>query len=148
MADCLEPSFVDPEDIEYDDGSIATRRGNKQADMVAATLEKWAIRDVGDRPHRLFLHFFESPVEILGEDGKVVALRTERMELDGTGNVKGTGRFRDWDVQSVYRAVGYLSAELPKLPWDEQTGTVPHQAGRGVENGPVDPCVRRAVLLI
>lgn len=121
---------VDPEDIEYDDGSIATRRGNKQADMVASTLENWAIRDVGDRPHKLYLHFFESPVEITGEDGRVTGLRTERTELDGTGNVRGTGRFRDWDLQAVYRAVGYLSEELPKLPFDPVSGTVPHEAGR------------------
>ncbi|MGW6914107.1 FAD-dependent oxidoreductase [Kitasatospora sp. NPDC054939] len=121
---------VDPEDIEYDDGSIATRRGNKQADMVAATLENWAIRDPGTRPHRIFLHFFESPVEVLGEDGRVVGLRTERTELDGTGNVRGTGRFRDWDVQAVYRAVGYYSDELPKLPFDPVSGTVPNEAGR------------------
>ena len=59
--------IVDPEDIDYDEGSIETRRGNKQADMVAKTLENWAIRDVGDRPHKLFLHFFESPTEILGD---------------------------------------------------------------------------------
>ena len=127
--------IVNPEDIDYDEGSIATRRSNKQADMVASTLENWAIRDVGDRPHKLFLHFFESPTEVLGEDGRVVGLRTERTELDGTGNVKGTGRFTDWDIQSVYRAVGYLSSELPKLPWDEESGTVPHQAGRVIENG-------------
>lgn len=124
---------VDPEDIEYDDGSIATRRNNKQADMVASTLEKWAIRDPGNRPHRLHLHFFESPVEILGEDGRVVGLRTERTELDGTGNVRGTGQFRDWDMQGVYRAVGYLSDELPKLPFDTVSGTVPHEAGRVVD---------------
>ncbi|WP_335937468.1 pyridine nucleotide-disulfide oxidoreductase [Streptomyces sp. PTD5-9] len=127
--------IVNPEDIEYDEGSIATRRGNKQADMVASTLENWAIRDVGDRPHKLFLHFFESPAEILGEDGRVVGLRTERTELDGTGNVRGTGRFTDWDVQSVYRAVGYYSRELPKLPFDVGSGTVPHVAGRVVDAG-------------
>ncbi|HEY9373448.1 FAD-dependent oxidoreductase [Streptomyces sp.] len=125
--------IVNPEDIDYDEGSIAERRKNKQTDMVAKTLENWAIRDVGDRPHKLFLHFFESPVEILGEDGKVVGLRTERTELDGTGNVKGTGQTTDWDVQSVYRAVGYLSDELPKLPWDTVTGTVPDQGGRVME---------------
>ncbi|WP_457032903.1 FAD-dependent oxidoreductase [Kitasatospora sp. P5_F3] len=127
--------IVNPEDIDYDDGSIATRRGNKQADMVASTLENWAIRDIGDRPHKLFLHFFESPVEVLGADGKVVGLRTERTELDGTGNVKGTGSYQDWDIQSVYRAVGYLSQELPKLPFDTLSGTVPHQAGRVIEGG-------------
>ena len=38
--------------------------------MVAKTLENWAVREVGGRPHRLFLHFFESPVEVLGEDGR------------------------------------------------------------------------------
>jgi ferredoxin--NADP+ reductase len=126
--------IVDPEDIDYDEGSIATRRGNKQADMVASTLENWAIRDAGNRPHRLYLHFFESPVEVLGEDGRVVGLRTERTELDGTGNVRGTGRFKDWDIQSVYRAVGYYSEELAKLPFDVDSGTVPHDAGR-VEPG-------------
>ncbi|MFF5502138.1 FAD-dependent oxidoreductase [Streptomyces roseolus] len=125
--------IVNPEDIDYDEGSIAERRKNKQTDMVAKTLENWAIRDVGDRPHKLFLHFFESPVEILGENGQVVGLRTERTELDGTGNVKGTGVTTDWDVQSVYRAVGYLSDELPKLPWDTVSGTVPDQGGRVME---------------
>ncbi|WP_042371990.1 FAD-dependent oxidoreductase [Streptacidiphilus neutrinimicus] len=126
--------IVDPEDIDYDEGSIATRRGNKQADMVASTLENWAIRDAGTRPHRLYLHFFESPVEVLGEDGRVVGLRTERTELDGSGNVRGTGRFKEWDLQSVYRAVGYYSEELAKLPFDPDSGTVPHDAGR-VEPG-------------
>ncbi|MFJ8127562.1 FAD-dependent oxidoreductase [Streptomyces hydrogenans] len=125
--------IVNPEDIDYDEGSIAERRKNKQTDMVAKTLENWAIRDIGDRPHKLFLHFFESPVEILGENGEVVGLRTERTELDGTGNVKGTGVTTDWDVQSVYRAVGYLSDELPKLPWDTVSGTVPDQGGRVME---------------
>ncbi|MEV8531463.1 FAD-dependent oxidoreductase [Streptomyces sp. NPDC051211] len=127
--------IVNPEDIDYDAGSIDTRRSNKQADMVAKTLENWAIRDIGERPHKLFLHFFESPSEILGEDGRVTGLRTERTQLDGTGNVKGTGEFQDWDVQAVYRAVGYLSEELPKLPWDIESGTVPDEGGRVVEAG-------------
>ncbi|MEU4255050.1 FAD-dependent oxidoreductase [Streptomyces fradiae] len=127
--------IVNPEDIDYDQGSIDARRSNKQVDMVAKTLENWAIRDVGDRPHKLFLHFFESPAEILGEDGRVVGLRTERTELDGTGNVRGTGEFTTWDVQAVYRAVGYLSEELPKLPWDAASGTVPDRGGRVMEGG-------------
>jgi ferredoxin--NADP+ reductase len=59
-----------------------------------------------------------------------VGLRTERTELDGTGNVKGTGTFHTWDVGAVYRAVGYLSDKLPKLPWDIDSGTVPDEGGR------------------
>ncbi|MDV7083963.1 FAD-dependent oxidoreductase [Rhodococcus sp. IEGM 248] len=126
--------IVDPEDIDYDEGSEQARRNSKQVDMVANTLQDWAIRDVGNRPHKLFLHFFESPTEVLGEDGKVVGLRTERTQLDGTGNVKGTGKFNDWDVQAVYRAVGYLSQNIAKLPFDEQAGTVPNEAGRVISD--------------
>ncbi|OZF50798.1 pyridine nucleotide-disulfide oxidoreductase [Rhodococcus sp. 14-2470-1b] len=122
--------IVAPEDIDYDEGSEAARRGSKQVDMVANTLQDWAIRDVGNRPHKLFLHFFESPTEILGENGKVVGLRTERTELDGTGNVRGTGTYNDWDVQAVYRAVGYLSQNIAQLPFDDQAGTIPNEAGR------------------
>ncbi|OXM74576.1 pyridine nucleotide-disulfide oxidoreductase, partial [Amycolatopsis sp. KNN50.9b] len=89
----------------------------------------WAIRDQGDRPKRLHLHFFHSPTEILGDE-RVTGLRTERTELTGDGNVRGTGEFHDWDVQAVYRAVGYLSSELPEVPFDHDSGTVPNEAGR------------------
>ncbi|MFC9874966.1 FAD-dependent oxidoreductase [Nocardia salmonicida] len=126
--------IVNPEDIDYDEGSEAARRNSKQVDMVANTLEQWAIRDHGERPHKLFLHFFESPSEILGADGKVVGLKTERTQLDGTGNVKGTGNFTDWDIQAVYRAVGYLSQNVTQLPFDDQAGTVPNEAGRVISD--------------
>ncbi|MGY0498728.1 FAD-dependent oxidoreductase [Nocardia sp. FBN12] len=130
--------IVNPEDIDYDEGSEAARRNSKQVDMVANTLEQWAIRDHGDRPHKLFLHFFESPSEILGEDGKVVGLQTERTQLDGTGNVQGTGEFRVWDVQAVYRAVGYRSDDIADLPFDDRSATIPNESGRVL----IDPGAR------
>ncbi|VVJ23532.1 Ferredoxin--NADP(+) reductase [Amycolatopsis camponoti] len=122
--------IVAPEDIEFDDGSIAALRASKQIDMVVKTLQEWAIREPGTRQRRLHLHFFHSPSEVLGEDGRVVGLRTERTELTGDGTVRGTGEFHDWDVQAVYRAVGYLSSHLPELPFDHAAGVVPNQAGR------------------
>jgi ferredoxin--NADP+ reductase len=122
--------IVDPEDIDYDEGSEKARRESKITDMVATIIQDWAIRDPGERPHKLFLHFFESPVEILGEDGKVVGLRTERTALTGDGNVQGTGQFKDWPVQAVYRAVGYYSDPLPGLPFDDEAGVIPNEAGR------------------
>jgi len=135
--------IVDPADIEYDEGSEAARRHSKQVDMVANTLQDWAIRDVGDRPHKLYLHFDAAPTEIVGEDGKVVGLRTERTELDGTGNVRGTGKYNDWEVQAVYRAVGYLSQNISNLPFDEQAGTVPNEAGRVVADESADDPAQR-----
>ncbi|MEU4251100.1 FAD-dependent oxidoreductase [Amycolatopsis sp. NPDC026612] len=122
--------IVSPEDIEFDEGSIAALRASKQIDMVVKTLQEWAIREPGSRPRRLHLHFFHSPAEVLGADGRVTGLRTERTELTGDGSVRGTGEFHDWDVQAVYRAVGYLSSHLPELPFDHAAGVVPNQAGR------------------
>ncbi|MFE9744239.1 FAD-dependent oxidoreductase [Saccharothrix saharensis] len=120
---------VHPEGIDFDAASMASIRSNKQVEMVVKTLQEWAIRDVGSRPRRLHLHFLEAPVRVLGSS-EVTGLRTERMELDGDGGVRGTGEFTDWPVQAVYRAVGYLSTHLVDLPFDHTSGTVPHQAGR------------------
>src|SRR5699024_5948659 len=97
---------VNPEDIDYDAASEQARRDSKSQDLVCQTLEQYAIRDPKGAPHKLFIHFFESPVEILGEDGHVAGLKTERTRLDGNGGVVGTGEFTTWDVQAVYRAVG------------------------------------------
>ncbi|RJQ74660.1 pyridine nucleotide-disulfide oxidoreductase [Pseudonocardiaceae bacterium YIM PH 21723] len=127
--------IVYPEDIEFDEGSLNSIRTDKQVQMVVKTLQEWAIRDMPTKPdakRRLHLHFLHAPVEITGE-GSVQNLRTERMELDGTGNVRGTGEFHDWPVQAVYRAVGYLSTHLQDIPFDHDSGTVPHDVGRVLE---------------
>src|SRR5688500_11327398 len=109
--------IVHAEGIEFDEASMHAIRTNKQVEMIVKTLQEWAIRDVGSRPRRLHLHFLEAPVEVLG-DSCVVGLRTETQELTGDGNVRGTGQFTDWDVQAVYRAVGYLSTHLVDIPFD------------------------------
>ena len=125
--------LVDPEDIEYDDGSVAAINSDNQTKLVVRELERYAMRTaddpVGARPKKLWLHFFEAPVAVLGTD-RVEALRTERTELTGDGGVKGTGVTRDWPVQQVYRCVGYKSSPLEGLPWDERNHVLPHDKGR------------------
>ncbi len=127
-----------PEDFELDAGSVSSVNSDNQTKLVVRELERYAMRTAqyqeegdgtGPRPRKLWLHFFESPVEISG-DGRVEGLRTERTELVGDGNVRGTGEFHDWPVQAVYRCVGYRSTELPGLPWDSTHHVVPHAAGR------------------
>ena len=99
--------------------------------MVVDVLSDWAMRDPEPGPHRrIHLHFLENPVEILGADGAVVGLRTERQELTGDGNVRGTGEFTDWDVQAVYRAVGYRSEAIEDLPFDTRRCVLPNDGGR------------------
>jgi ferredoxin--NADP+ reductase len=122
--------IVHPEGIEFDEGSLQAMRDTRHVKMCVDILQNWAVRDPRDRPRRLHLYFLQAPVEVLGEDGKVVGLRTETQELTGDGWVRGTGEFTEWPVQAVYRAVGYLSSALPDLPFDTKTGTIPHTAGR------------------
>ena len=124
---------VDPEDIDYDEASIAARRASKSQDLVCQMLEQYAMREPKDAPHTLHIHLFENPVEILGKDGNVVGLRTERMELDGTGHVQGTGKFTEWPVQAVYRAVGYRSEAITAVPFDHGTAVIPNDGGHVVD---------------
>ncbi|WP_080796770.1 FAD-dependent oxidoreductase [Corynebacterium pacaense] len=124
---------VNPEDIDYDEGSERARRESKSQDLVCQTLEQYAIRDPKGAPHKLFIHFFESPVEIIGDNGEVVGLRTERTTLDGQGGVTGTGEFTTWDVQAVYRAVGYRSEAVNEVPFDPERAVIPNDGGHVID---------------
>ncbi|MCQ4627361.1 FAD-dependent oxidoreductase [Corynebacterium sp. CCUG 65737] len=121
--------IVDPEDIDYDEASEQARRDSKSVDLICQTLEGYAMRDPKGAPHKLFIHFFESPVEITGEDGKVTGFITERTELDGNGGVTTTGETTTWDVQAVYRAVGYRSDAVNGVPFDDYKAVIPNDEG-------------------
>jgi ferredoxin--NADP+ reductase len=120
---------VHPEGFEVDRASMEHICRNKQAKMVLDTLANWVGREPTGKPHRIHLHFLEQPVAIEGE-GRVDALRTERTRLVGDGTVAGTGEETVWDVQAVYRAVGYRSTPLPGLPFDHAAAVVPNAGGR------------------
>jgi ferredoxin/flavodoxin---NADP+ reductase len=121
--------IVHPEGFEVDEASMEHIAHNKQAKMVLDTLANWVAREPSGKPHRIHLHFLEQPVAIEG-DGAVRVLRTERTRLVGDGSVVGTGRTTDWDVQAVYRAVGYRSTPLPGLPFEDRAAVIPNHGGR------------------
>ncbi|AWB82741.1 pyridine nucleotide-disulfide oxidoreductase [Corynebacterium yudongzhengii] len=126
--------IVDPEDIDYDEASETARANAKATDQVCQILEGYAMRDEDPSKRTLQIHLFESPVEVLTNDGKVVGLRTERTELDGTGQVRGTGTTTDWPVEAIYTAIGYRSDVLPGLPFDDQLGVIPNDGGHVLAN--------------
>ena len=59
---------VSPEDIDYDEASLAARQESKSTDLVCQVLEQYAIRDPKKAPHTLQIHLFEQPVEIYRSD--------------------------------------------------------------------------------
>ncbi len=125
--DCI----VYDEDFQYDDASREAIDSNNQTRVMVNTLE--ALREEPQNTgakRRLHLHFFSTPIEVVGVDGKVAALKIERTKLDGNGGVIATGEFRDIPVQAVYRAVGYFGSELPEVPFDSKYGVIPNDGGR------------------
>jgi ferredoxin--NADP+ reductase len=123
--------LVQPEGMEFDAGSQEALSKSKSLRMVVDVLSEWAIRDADENfQRRIHIHFLENPLELIGQDGKVVGLRTEHQELTGDGNVRGTGEFTTWNVQAVYRAVGYRSEAIEDLPFDTRNFVLPNRAGR------------------
>ena len=122
--------LVDPEDIDYDELSEQVRRSDKSVDLNCQVLEQYAMREPDDSPHKIYIHFFEEPVEVLTDDsGAVTGIRTERQELDGNGGIRGTEKFTDWPVQQVYHAVGYRSEPVEGVPFDLERHVIPNDGG-------------------
>jgi ferredoxin--NADP+ reductase len=127
-------TIVYDEDFQYDEGSQKAIDSNNQTRVMVKTLEDLRSNEVTGAKRRLHLHFFSAPVEILEKDGKVAGIKIERTKLDGTGNVKPTGEFREFPIQAVYRAVGYFGSELSEVPFDEKAGVIPNDKGRVLDS--------------
>ncbi|MFJ5937544.1 FAD-dependent oxidoreductase [Streptomyces sp. NPDC093071] len=114
----------------------AAAAGEKAALLrdVAREAVDWTRSPAPDR-RRIVLRFHSAPVEALGTD----AVRAVRVTEDGSesGTEIGAGL--------LVRAVGYRGVALPGLPFDEATGTVPHEGGRisGLAGGYVVGWIKR-----
>ena len=97
-------------------------------------LRTLAAEKPSGKPRRIHLRFLVRPTTIFGSE-KVDGVQVERTELDGTGNVKGTGVLETIPAQMVLRSVGYRGQGLAGLPFDERNGTIPHEAGRVLHEG-------------
>lgn len=108
----------------------ADPENKKNVDYVA---EK-AKAGEGGRSKKVRLRFCVSPVEVIGKDGKVVALKLERnkLTLDEKGAVKakGCGEFETIPVGLVFRSVGYRGIPIAGVPFDEKAGKIPNADGR------------------
>ncbi|MGP9695448.1 FAD-dependent oxidoreductase [Brachybacterium sp. AOP25-B2-12] len=119
-------------------------KADKRTDQIVQTFVGWLEEQkrreaAGEAPadahggpvtRRLHLHFWHKPVEVLGEDGKVVGMRFERTKLDDGGALVGTGETVDYDLEAVYRAIGYFGSALPGVPFDPARGVIRNEAGR------------------
>ncbi|MEQ1505984.1 MAG: FAD-dependent oxidoreductase [Myxococcota bacterium] len=128
---------VRPEDLVLDPAS----------EQALASAEKTVIqnmtflREVAGRtptaPKRVHLRFLASPVAIRGSD-RVEAVEIGRNRLEpGGGDLKArdTGERETIPAGLVFRAVGYRGIQVPGVPFDQKTGTIPNAGGRVTDGG-------------
>jgi ferredoxin--NADP+ reductase len=119
--------IVDPADLE------GAEPEGTNAERNVAVLQELAAREPEGKPRRVVFRFFSSPVAILGEE-KVEGIELVRNELDENQRAVPTDEHETLSCGLVFRSVGYRGVELPGVPFDEKTGTIPNEGGR-VEPG-------------
>lgn len=124
--------IVDPADL----ADITDEEAEATGKIAKGNIK--VLRDYAKREHRpghrrIVFRFCTSPIEIHGAD-RVESILLGRNELvsDESGRVvaKDTGERETLPTQLVVRAVGYRGVQIPGLPFDEGTGTIPHSEGR------------------
>lgn len=96
-------------------------------------LRGYADKAPKDAKRRIVFRFRTSPIEIRGTDRvESIVLGSNELITDAAGRVvaKDTGAREELAAQLVIRAVGYRGVDTPGLPFDENSGTIPHTDGR------------------
>jgi ferredoxin--NADP+ reductase len=87
---------------------------------------------------RVKLRFLTSPAELLGEGGRVRGVKVEKnvlvQQADGSMAARGSGEFDVLPAGVVLRSIGYRGVELPGVPFDARSGTIPNEQGRVTES--------------
>ena len=135
--------IINEDDFELDDETIEVAGKDKLTRQMVEEL--FAIREMAEdmeddgdvdfegnpADRKYYVHFNSAPTEILGEDGKVKAIRVERTETGADGRMRRTGEFTDYPVEAVYHAIGYRPAEAPGIAYDEHGAHLANANGDG-----------------
>jgi ferredoxin--NADP+ reductase len=82
-----------------------------------------------NKPRTMIFDFFAKPLRIEGE-GKAERIVVERTELDQKGGARGTGETYEVPASLIISAIGYSSAPIEGVPYDERGGKFLNEGGR------------------
>jgi len=125
--------IVDPKEIE---AALAIEDPNMDptAERNVKGLREYASRARKGSSRRIVLRFLRSPVELIGEEGKVTGVLLCKNELipDEHGHLRATATEERETIEAglVLRAVGYRGKALPGVPFDERRSLISNDEGR------------------
>jgi ferredoxin--NADP+ reductase len=126
--------ILDPAELELDPASEAELEASSNlVHRNVEILRDFAAREPTGKPKSVRLRFRVSPVAILGDDHvEGVEVVRNRIEPDEQGRVRAvpTEEREVIPCGLVFRSVGYHGVELPGVPFDKRSGTIPNDGGR------------------
>lgn len=144
---CDADLVINPRDMQLDDATNAFLEENSDR----LTLKKLEILNTAaseapsGKRKRLFIHFLTSPTAFTGDESGVTAVETVRNELytDDRGRIRprSTSETEVLPAGVVFRSVGYRGVSIPGVPFRDDWGTMPHEAGRVLDAPDGSPVV-------
>ncbi|MEU7812312.1 FAD-dependent oxidoreductase [Pseudonocardia sp. NPDC049154] len=136
-AELFQLSELADADVEVHDGGAGIPHPesvkDKRTRQNLETFQMLASTPSQGRRRRLHLRFLTSPLEIVGAS-RVEGVAVERNDVVD-GRLVGTGERTVLPTGMVVTAVGFRGSPVEGLPFDDGTGTVPHEAGRVISDG-------------
>jgi len=124
---------VRPDELVVDDAT-AVRIGDPASSVPWYKVK--LLEELGNgapvQERRIVLRFLASPMEVVG-DGWVERVRLTRnrlVERDGRVVAEATGDTEELACGVVFRSVGYRGQSMVGLPFDDDRGIIPNDAGR------------------
>ena len=127
---------VSPEEANLDAASLQSMQDNPDKNVAknVAFITDYSTRAQTGKRRLLTIRFLVSPAEIIGHDGKVIAIKLVKNEgyqaEDGSIRARATEDEEEIPVGLVFRSVGYRGVALPAVPFHESWGTIENDKGR------------------
>jgi len=132
--------WAEPDDVALDpatEGWLAANEPERATKKNLAIVQDLAPAR-GEAARAIQLRFRVSPVEFLGEDGKLTGVRVVRNRLeDRGGRLASVATDETWiePADLLFQAIGYRGLPIPGVPHEPWKGTIPNEAGRVVRDG-------------
>jgi len=130
----IDPADLDLSEEDQTELELPESKTNKRNYEL---LKELAGRQPTPGHRRIYLKFYLSPMEILGDEGvEGVVLQKNRMRGEpGQQWAEGTGETFEMPCGVFFRSVGYRGVRLAGVPFDEKKSVIPNHQGRvdGVE---------------